>query len=35
MNDLLTLAAYDDQKNKIAAPLLVGINFGDIAFAER
>jgi hypothetical protein len=27
--------AYDDRKNKIPAPLLVAIDFGDIAFAER
>jgi hypothetical protein len=27
--------AYDDRKNKIPAPLLVAIDFGDVAFAER
>jgi hypothetical protein len=27
--------AYDDRKNKIPAPLLVAIDFGAIAFAER
>jgi hypothetical protein len=27
--------AYDDQKNKIPAPLLVAIDFGEIAFMER
>jgi len=27
--------AYDDRKNKIPAPLLVAIDIGDIAFAER
>jgi hypothetical protein len=26
--------AYDDRKNRISAPLLVSIDFGDIAFAE-
>jgi hypothetical protein len=26
---------YDDRKNEIPAPLLVAIDFGDIAFAER
>jgi hypothetical protein len=27
--------AYDDRKNKLPAPLLVAIDFGEIAFAER
>ena len=27
--------AYDDQMNKIPAPVLVAIDFGDIAIAER
>ena len=27
--------AYDDRKNKIPAPLLVAIDFVDVAFAER
>jgi hypothetical protein len=26
---------YDDRKNKIPAPLLIAIDFGEIAFAER
>ncbi|MGC1717533.1 MAG: hypothetical protein WA746_00975 [Isosphaeraceae bacterium] len=27
--------AFDDRKNKVPSPLLVAIDFGDIAFAER
>jgi hypothetical protein len=28
------VSPYDDRKNKIPAPLLVAIDFGEMAFAE-